>query len=250
MLSRIIELIQNYWPMYLEGTINTLTISIIGTFFGMILGFMFTMVRSIEIPKKQNSLKIILTKMVQKFITIYIDVVRGTPMMIQAIIIFNLFAYYLDFRNLLIIGSLIVILNTAAYSAEIIKAGINGIDKGQLESARSIGMTHKQAMIKIVLPQAFKNSIPAIGNELIVNIKDTSVLSVIGVMDLMNMQKSVASINYYILESAIVAALIYLVLTTTCTKILYYLDKRFNSPYNAKRNYTIPSSQTAPEVLS
>ena len=128
-------------------------------------------------------------------------------------------------------------MNVAAHVAELLRASINATDYGQTEAARSLGMTNWQTMIKVVFPQAVKNSIPAIGNEFIINIKDSSVLSVIGVMDLMYATKSVSGIYFRSLEIYCVAALLYLVLTWLSSRLLQYLGKKLDTPVKG-----IPSS--------
>ncbi|MCF7930161.1 MAG: amino acid ABC transporter permease, partial [Acholeplasmataceae bacterium] len=125
----------------------------------------------------------------------------------------------------LVAGLFVVTLNTTAYIAEVIRSGINGIDKGQMEAARSLGFSRKQSMFQIVLPQAIKNSLPAIGNEFIVNLKDTAVLSVIGVVDIFKATQSATSSNYRIVEGFFIAAIIYLILTFFTGKIFARLEK-------------------------
>ncbi len=247
-MDRIIQLITDKWPMYLEGLQNTLIIAIIGTIIGVIGGFFFAIVRNMETTSRDSAFVKILKIVFRRVIIIYVDVVRGTPMMLQAIILFYYFSNN-GFRNLMVISILVVGLNTIAYSTEVIRSGINGVDKGQLEAARSLGLTHKMAMLKIILPQAFKNSVPAIGNELIVNVKDTAVLSVIGVLDLKSGADSAASKNYFVMESMIIAAAIYLTVTMTLTRLLTFLDAKINTPSSKEKGQTFPTSQTVPEVI-
>ena len=134
-------------------------------------------------------------------------------------------------------GLCTVALNSTAYLTEVLRGGILAVDRGQTEAARSLGMTNWQTMLKVVFPQAVKNSIPAIGNEFIINIKDSSVLSVIGVMDLMYATKSVSGIYFRSLEIYCVAALLYLVLTWLSSLLLKWLGKKLDMPVRG-----IPSS--------
>ncbi len=248
MIDRIIQLLNNNWSMYLEGLQNTVIIALVGTIIGVLGGFVFAIVRSLGPTSRDSGFAKTMKIVLRRIVIIYVDVVRGTPMMLQAIILFNYFANN-GFDNVMTVSILVVGLNTIAYSTEVIRSGINGVDKGQLEAARSLGMTHKQAMIKIVLPQAFKNSIPAIGNELIVNVKDTSVLSVIGVFDLKNAASAAASRNYFTIESMVIAAAIYLTVTMILTRILIFVDGKINTPSSKSKGRTFPTSQTVPEVI-
>ena len=183
-----------------------------------------------------------------RFARLYVFVIRGTPMMVQALIL-----YYFGFNlfkrtgmtvteinhvwSFFISGLCTVSLNSTAYLTEVLRGGILAVDRGQTEAARSLGMTNWQTMIRVVFPQAVKNAIPAIGNEFIINIKDSSVLSVIGVMDLMYATKSVSGIYFRSLEIYCVAALLYLLLTWLSSLLLNWLGKKLDMPVRG-----IPSS--------
>ena len=182
------------------------------------------------------------------FARFYVFVIRGTPMMVQALI-FYYFGFNLFKRtsmtvteinhvwSFFISGLCTVSLNSTAYLTEVLRGGILAVDRGQTEAARSLGMTNWQTMLRVVFPQAVKNSIPAIGNEFIINIKDSSVLSVIGVMDLMYATKSVSGIYFRSLEIYCVAAILYLILTWLSSLLLRYLGKKLDTPVKG-----IPSS--------
>jgi putative lysine transport system permease protein len=168
---------------------------------------------------------------IRGFCYFYSTVIRGTPMMVQAMIFkYSCQGAGLNFNNVLtgipvfdgwlIAGLVVITLNTAAYMGEIVKSGLNGISKGQIEAARSLGMTRNQSMFSVALPQAIKNSIPTIGSEWIVNIKDSSVLSVIGVFDLMFATKTVVGIYFKQIEMYAVAAVCYLCLTMVASWLL------------------------------
>lgn len=161
--------------------------------------------------------------------TIYIEVFRGTPMMVQAVFLYHGLRQYIMWSPIQA-GIFIVSINTGAYMAEIIRAGIQSIDDGQYEAARSIGMNNTQAMIKIILPQAIRNAFPAIGNEFVVNIKDTSVLNVISVTELFFQSNSVAGIVFRYRDTFLVTAVIYLFLTFTTTQILRSIERKLDSP--------------------
>ncbi len=176
----------------------------------------------------------------------YIAIFRSTPLLVQlSIIYFGLFGaisiprlYLFGFIDIsrFIPGVVALALNSSAYVAEIFRAGILAVDAGQMEAARSLGMTHWQAMRKVVFPQAIKNSLPAIGNEFIINIKDSSVLCVVGVSDLMFMTRSVAGIYYKGTECYLIAAIVYLFLTYLSSLLLKAITGKMTAPDNTKRH--------------
>jgi putative lysine transport system permease protein len=157
----------------------------------------------------------------------YVTIFRGTPMIVQAMIFYyGVSRLQLAWWTPLVAGLTVVTLNTTAYIAEVIRSGINGIDKGQMEAARSLGFSRRKGMFLIVMPQAIKNSLPAIGNEFIVNLKDTAVLSVIGVSELFRATQLATAPNYRTTEGFFIAAIMYLLLTYVTSKIVNHLEKR------------------------
>ena len=167
-------------------------------------------------------------KRLGRFITgFYVWVFRGTPMMVQAVFLYYLFKPVLHWNNFTA-GMVIISVNTAAYMAEIIRSGIQSIDPGQMEAAKSLGMTNTQTMISIIFPQAIKNTFPSLGNQFIVNIKDSCMLNAISVVELFFQAQSVAGTNMRYIEVYLVVALIYLTLTTVATFVLNYIEKRIN----------------------
>jgi len=132
------------------------------------------------------------------------------------------------FGNVLLCGLFVVSLNTAAYISEIIRGSIQAIDKGQTEASLALGMSYPQTFLFIIIPQAIKNSMPAIGNEFVINIKDTAVLSVIGIFELFNMTKKITGMHYRQLEAYAIVALIYLILTYSIASPLKYIEKRMS----------------------
>ncbi|QVK21661.1 amino acid ABC transporter permease [Mycoplasmatota bacterium] len=242
--QRMVFIVQNYYPMFLEGLKYTLVISLVGTLFGVLIGMILASMKIQKITKRDSFTIRILKRAGIIFSTAYVDIVRGTPMMLQAIILY--YAFFVKWFNMsvMLAGIIIISLNTAAYATEVLRGAINAIDKGQMEAARSLGMSYKQAMLNVILPQAFKNSVPAIGNELVINIKDSSVLSVIGVIELMYQSKAAASQYFLHVESALVAGVVYLILTMSATRLLEYFDKRLNSPSGSALKISIPTSQS------
>lgn len=231
---------KRYAPLFLYGAKNTLTIALTATMLGLLIGLGVGILRSLPESVYDSPLKRWTTRFIRFLTSIYVEVFRGTPMMVQAIFIY--YAFLPLFKNSkLFAGIVIVSINTGAYMAEIVRAGIQSLDKGQNEAARSIGMNNFQTMVYIILPQAIKNAFPAIGNEFVVNIKDTSVLNVIGVTELYFQSISVAGINYRYTDTFFVTALIYLTLTFSTTLILKAIEKKMNlSGFNG------PSSSTTP----
>jgi len=179
-------------------------------------------------------------------ISIYIQVFRGTPMMVQAMIIYYGALQYLNIDlPAMFAAVMIVSINTGAYMAEIIRGGIISVDKGQTEGAQSIGMTHWQTMTSVVIPQAVRNIIPSLGNEFIVNIKDSSVLNVISVAELFFMSKSDSWVLYVrFFEAFFITGCIYLVLTITVSQLLHLLEKYMDGP----DSFTIHGSQSSQEA--
>lgn len=241
-LGGIIFIIQQNYQLYLEGVKYTLIISIAGTILGLLFALFITVFRVQETDVRDSIVRKIAKRMSVILSSSYVEFFRGTPMMVQAAIFFYGLAMLGVRLPILLAGIIIVTLNTAAYLTEVLRAGINSIDKGQMEAARSIGMSRGQAFRYVIFPQAIKNMVPAIGNELVVNIKDTAVLSVIGVSELFYMGKSVAGTYYRYTESFVTVALIYLILVLVTTRILT-LIVRFT---NSGNKMTFPASQSVP----
>ncbi|HSR04979.1 MAG TPA: amino acid ABC transporter permease, partial [Proteiniclasticum sp.] len=237
-LEAIFDIAVSNWPMFLRGALATLEISIISTILGTILGLIIGIIRTI--PQPERGVKKILLKIINGLLSVYIEVFRGTPMIVQAMIIYYgvAQAYGID-MNRTFAAILIVTINTGAYMSEIVRGGILSIDKGQYEASQSIGMTHFQTMLSVVLPQVVRNILPATGNEFVINIKDTSVLNVISVTELFFATKSVAGVNYMYMETFIVAAMIYLVMTFTVTRILRFIERKMDGP----ENYNLTGNQ-------
>lgn len=234
-------ILQKYWPLFLGGTMTTLIIALVGTVLGFGIGLLVAIGRTTEARDGAGRLKRALTRLFHGVLGLYIEVFRGTPMIVQAMVIYYLAIQYLGIKLPgLIAAILIVSINTGAYMAEIIRGGIISVDVGQTEAAHSIGMTHWQTMTSVVLPQAIRNIMPSIGNEFIVNIKDSSVLNVISVSELFFQSKSAAGTYLRYFEVFFITALIYLFLTYTITRLLRWLERRMDGP----DNYTFLGSQT------
>jgi putative lysine transport system permease protein len=225
--ERIFYLLKKYGSEYLNGTLMTLLLALVGTFVGLLFGCGLAIVRNLEVKQNDSKFVKIFKIVSSKLAGAYIQVFRGTPMMVQAMIIF-FGGSYLGFEwNLTVCGLIIITLNTTAYMAEIVRSGINSVDVGQIEGAKSLGMTNWQIMTNVVLPQALKNAIPTIGNEFIVNIKDSSVLNVITVSELF-MAGKIAATTYMTIEAYTIVALIYLTLTLIFSKLLKLVEKKLD----------------------
>lgn len=240
-------ILRNNYELYLEGIKYTLLISLAGTFLGLFLALIITVFRIQEIEQRDSLFTRIFKRLSIIISSSYVEFFRGTPMMVQAAIFFYGLAT-IGFRLPIILAAVIIVtLNTAAYLTEVLRSGINGIDQGQIEGAKSIGLSRRQMYVYIIFPQVIKNMSPAIGNELVVNIKDTAVLSVIGVSELFYMGKSVAGTYYRYTESFILVALIYLCLVIITTRLLSIIVKVING----NNKFPLQNSQSVPvEVQS
>ncbi|HFI0125945.1 TPA: ABC transporter substrate-binding protein/permease [Streptococcus suis] len=240
--AQVWNILVNNWQQLLRGTGMTLLISILGTIIGTAIGLLIGVFRTA--PKAANKALAIGQKVLGWFINIYIEIFRGTPMIVQSMVIYygtaQAFGLNLD-RTLAAI--FIVSINTGAYMSEIVRGGIFAVDKGQFEAATALGFTHNQTMRKIVLPQVIRNILPATGNEFVINIKDTSVLNVISVVELYFSGNTVATQTYQYFQTFTVIAIIYFILTFTVTRILRAVEKRFDTD-----TYTTGANQMQIEV--
>lgn len=231
----VIFFIQGNWQQFLLGTATTLLISLSGTIIGFFLGLGVSLIRYTKSDDKTTLFIKSIIKFFQIIVNIYIAIFRGTPMIVQAMVIFyGLPVLTKGSLNLdpLPAALLIVSINTGAYMAEMIRGGVDSVDPGQLEGAQAIGMSHFQAMLSIIFPQAVRNVLPSIGNEFIINIKDTSVLNVIGVTELFFTSKSIAGSYAKYYEVFIITSVIYLFLTFTISLILNAIEKKIDGPKN------------------
>lgn len=237
-------ILNNYGSLFLQGTAYTLIIALTGTIIGFVLGLLVAILRTIPTTPKDSPLKRGALKVLSVILGVYIEVFRGTPMIVQAMVIYYGTMQMGMRMPALVAGIFIVSINTGAYMAEIIRGGIISVDKGQKEAANAIGMTHWQSMVYVVLPQAVRNIMPSIGNEFVVNIKDSSVLNVISVNELFFTAKSAAGTYLRYFEVFFIIACIYLTLTFTISRLLRLLERRMDG----KVNYTIYGSQSSSDA--
>lgn len=241
--SEVAGIWENYGSQFLVGARNTMVIALSSTILGFIIGLLIAIYRSLIVRRDHNPIGFVLYKIFDFVIAAYIEIFRGTPMMVQAMMIFYGSRLFFDIQmSTMFAAILIVSINTGAYLAEVIRGGITSVDKGQTEAARAIGMNHYQTMTTVVLPQAIRSILPALGNEFVINIKDTSVLNVIAVTELFFITKSAAGSTYLTFQTFLITAVIYFVLTFTTTRVLNFIENRMTG----KKNYHIYQSSTAP----
>lgn len=239
--GRIVFIIQKYGFTLLEGAGTTLIIAVIGTIIGCLIGFIVGIIQTIPTNKKDNIFKRIFLRLIKILLDIYVEVFRGTPMMVQAMFIFYGSAIMFNIRmDMWTAAYFIVSINTGAYMAETVRGGILSIPEGQTEGAMAIGMTHFQNMLYVIIPQALKNIMPQIGNNLIINIKDTCVLSSIGVVELFFATKTVSGAYYTVFEAYSITMVIYLVMTVFFSKLLRFFEKKLNGP----EDYSLSTTDT------
>ena len=241
--GEVLNILIEYKGYFLQGVGYTMLIALAGTLIGLVIGLITGIVRTI--PKSKNAFVRVILRVVNAIIGIYVEVFRGTPMMVQSMVIFWGYAFMNGGETLPLIpaGIFIVSINTGAYMAEIVRGGIISIDKGQFEGAYSIGMSHWQTMTNVVVPQAMRNILPAISNEFVINIKDTSVLNVIGVTELYFFTAKISKMTWSIFETYVVACVIYFILTFTVTRILRFIERKIDG----SATYEIHHSSTMPD---
>ena len=207
-IREVLGIISQYYSYLLSGVGYTMLIALIGTAAGFLIGLITGVIRTA--PRSKNAVVRVLHKIVNAIIAVYIEVFRGTPMMVQAMVIYWGYAFLNDGATLPLIPAGLII----------------SVDKGQLEGAYSVGMTHAQAMVKVVIPQVLQNILPSISNEFVINIKDTSVLNVIGVTELYYMAGVIKRINLQTFQVYTVICVLYFILTFTVTRLLRLAEKK------------------------
>lgn len=228
--GRVVYLLQQYGSSFLRGAGTTMLIAVISTAVGCLIGFGVGIVQTTP-ADKAHPVKYILMKLVRFLLDAYVEIFRGTPMMVQAMFIYYGLAQLFNIHLGTMEAALFIVsINTGAYMAETVRGGILSIDPGQTEGAKAIGMTHVQTMNAVILPQALRNIMPQIGNNLIINIKDTCVLSVIGTVELFFATKSVAGAMYTYFEAFTIAMVIYFVLTFSCSRLLRLWESKMDGP--------------------
>ena len=244
LVNDIGKLWAKYGASYLTGMRNTLILALTATAIGCVIGFLCGVLNTIPCAPGDSPVKKFFLKLIRAIVRIYVEVFRGTPMVLQAVFLYYGLPYFTNgaqrFDNIWAAAILVVSINTGAYMAESVRGGIISVDPGQTEGAKAIGMTHVQTMLNVILPQALRNIMPQIGNNLIINIKDTCVLSVISVVELFFVHKGVAGALYTYFESATITMAIYLTMTLVCAKLLRWWEKKMDG----SDNYDLATTDT------
>ena len=225
-IPNMINIWQKYWQLFLfEGLKNTLILTCISVALGTVLGALVAMAKMSKY------------RVVRGLITVYIEVIRGTPILLQLYIFYFVLPNVLTFLKLsqFMWVSIALCVNSAAYVSEVIRSGIQAVDKGQAEAARSLGLSEKQTMLKIILPQAVRNILPALGNEFIMMLKETSLASTFFLGDIMTSYQIVKGATYLTLEPLTIIAIIYLCVTFPLSKIVERFEKKMAKPNSYRK---------------
>lgn len=235
-------ILNEYGSMLLSGAWKTMVIAVISTAIGCVIGFAVGIVQTIPTNRQENPVHWAVVGFFKALLNAYVEIFRGTPMMVQAAFIYYGAAMLFDIHMGTWTAALFIVsINTGAYMAETVRGGILSIDPGQTEGAMAIGMNHMQIMTNVILPQALRNIMPQIGNNLIINIKDTCVLSIISVVELFYNVKSIVGATYAFFPAYSIAMVIYFILTFTCSRILRVIEDRMAGPdsYDLAMNDTL-----------
>ena len=232
LIQDVVVLWTKYYPMYLNGIKNTIILAVIATVIGCIIGLVCGILNTIPYSKHDPLPKRVLLKLVRVIVRIYVEVFRGTPMVLQAVFIYYGLPYFTDGQvafagnsGIWLASIIVVSINTGAYMAESVRGGIISIDPGQTEGAKAIGMTHVQTMTSVILPQAIRNIIPQIGNNFIINIKDTSVMFIISYTEFFAAHRYIVGVNNMYFPSAAIEMVGYLTMTLIASFLLRKVEK-------------------------
>jgi His/Glu/Gln/Arg/opine family amino acid ABC transporter permease subunit len=225
--------LSEYSSSFLRGAASTLEIALISTIIGCIIGFVVGVIRSINLDDKDPWYKKGILNIIKMLLAVYVEVFRGTPMMVQAMVVYY-GSYSMFGVNLSATAAayVVVSINTGAYMAETVRGGIQSVSGGQIEAAQALGMRHVDTMLSVILPQAFFNILPQIGNNLIINVKDTSVLNVISCTELFFVTSSITGTYYRYFEPFLIACVIYLFMTFTLSRLLRLLESKMKGSDN------------------
>ena len=243
------ELWSKYSAMYLNGVKNTLILALVATAIGCVIGLVCGILNTIPYSKSDSPLKRFVLKLIRVIVRIYVEVFRGTPMVLQAVFIFYGLPYFTDnamrFNSVWVAAILIVSINTGAYMAESVRGGIISIDPGQTEGAKAIGMTHVQTMLNVILPQALRNIMPQIGNNFIINVKDTSVMFIISFTEFFAFHRYITGVNNMYFPSAAIEMIGYLTMTLVASFLLRWLERKMDGSDNYELVQTDQLTMTA-----
>lgn len=217
-------IVDDRYKYILSGLTTTVIIAFFAVIIGIIIGMLVSLIRNNYEVNKRG-------KILNKICELYVNVIRGTPVILQLMII-----YYVIFKsvniNITLVGIIAFGINSGAYVSEIIRSGINSIDEGQLEAGLSLGLNYHKTMKLIILPQAIKNILPALGNEFITLLKETSVGAYIGILELTKASDIISSRTYDYFFPLIIVAIIYLIMTLGLSKLVNLMERRLNNAKN------------------
>ena len=232
LITDIGDLLAVYWKTYLTGMGSTLLLAVVATAIGCVIGLICGILNTIPYAPGDTSVKKFFLRLVRAVIRIYVEVFRGTPMVLQAVFIYYGVPYVTNnamrFDSVWAAAILIVSINTGAYMAESVRGGIISIDPGQTEGAKAIGMNHFQTMTSVILPQAIRNIMPQIGNNFIINVKDTSVMFIITFTEFFAVHRNIVGLNYMYFPSATIEMIGYLAVTLTASFLLRWIERRMD----------------------
>mgnify|MGYP004663450093 CR=1 FL=1 len=232
LVNDIGKLWAKYGASYLTGMRNTLILALTATAIGCVIGFLCGVLNTIPCAPGDSPVKKFFLKLIRAIVRIYVEVFRGTPMVLQAVFLYYGLPYFTNgtqrFDNIWAAAILVVSINTGAYMAESVRGGIISVDPGQTEGAKAIGMTHVQTMLNVILPQALRNIMPQIGNNFIINVKDTSVMFIIGFPDFFSSHRAAVGASYLYFPSATVEMAGYLCMTLAASFLLRWLEKKMD----------------------
>ena len=249
MAADIGKLWSKYGVSYLNGIEATLILALVGTVIGCLIGFVCGVLNTIPCAKTDSPVKRFFLGLIRALVRIYVEVFRGTPMVLQAVFLYYGLPYFtsnaVKFESVWAAAILVVSINTGAYMAESVRGGIISIDPGQTEGAKAIGMTHVQTMLNVILPQALRNIMPQIGNNFIINVKDTSVMFIIGFPDFFAAHRAAVGASYLYFPSATVEMAGYLTMTLVASVLLRWVEKKLDGDSSYELVQTDPLVMTA-----
>ena len=245
----IVKLWLKYGGSYLTGMRNTLVLALVATVIGCVIGFICGILNTIPCTERDPLPKRVLLRLIRIIVRVYVEVFRGTPMVLQAVFVYYGLPYFTDnavkFTNIWVAAILVVSINTGAYMAESVRGGIISIDPGQTEGAKAIGMTHVQTMLHVILPQALRNIMPQIGNNFIINVKDTSVMFIISFTEFFAFHRYITGVNNMYFPSAAIEMIGYLTMTLVASFLLRWLERKMDGNDNYELVQTDQLTMTA-----
>ena len=243
------KLWSKYGVSYLNGIEATLILALVGTVICCLIGFVCGILNTIPCAKTDSPVTRFFLGFIRALVRIYVEVFRGTPMVLQAVFLYYGLPYFtsnaVKFESVWAAAILVVSINTGAYMAESVRGGIISIDPGQTEGAKAIGMTHVQTMLNVILPQALRNIMPQIGNNFIINVKDTSVMFIIGFPDFFAAHRAAVGASYLYFPSATVEMAGYLTMTLVASVLLRWVEKKLDGDSSYELVQTDPLVMTA-----